>query len=163
MCGSEKRGPEACKEDLYQDRVVVVTPTDSTETDALDALGAFWAFLDTEVIVMSPREHDQLLARTSHLPHLMASLLVGAVAREGTRGLVKDLSSTGFAKTTCLADGSPDMWHDIVKSNAAPVRQELIALKLEVEKLISDIEQNDFEAVRNYLEQTMLQRREILD
>jgi len=163
LCGSEKQGPEACIEDLYEDRVVVVTPSDTTETDALDALGAFWSFLDTEVIVTSPREHDNLLARTSHLTHLMASILVGTVAREGTRGLVKDLSSTGFAKTTCLADGSPDMWHDIVKSNAIPVRQELTALKLEIEKLIADIDKNDFEAVRNYLEQTMLQRRELID
>ncbi len=72
LAGSEKRGAEHADADLFQDRLTIVTRTPTTDPSALERTSAFWRALGSRVRVMDPEEHDQALAVTSHLPHLLA-------------------------------------------------------------------------------------------
>ena len=149
MAGSEKTGMEAARGDLYVDACVLVTPTPASPEAAVRRLTAFWESVGGAVTVMTPEEHDALIARTSHLPHLAAALLVAAVARDGRS--VFPFCGPGFRDTTRIAAGSEDVWHDIVKSNAAAIRRELDVYRDELDSLCGLLDRGDFEAVRTLL------------
>lgn len=150
MAGSEKVGMEAARAGLYERACVLVTPgNDAHSTAAGDELRRFWETVGAEVTFITPEAHDRLVARTSHLPHLMAALLVEAVNRDGD--WVLGFCGPGFRDTTRIAAGSEDVWHDIVKSNAISVRDELDVLRVGIDSLCGKIDSGDFEAVRGWL------------
>jgi prephenate dehydrogenase len=112
LAGSEKRGVEFAHADLLEGRVTVVTKTSETAPADLNRTIAFWRSLGSEVIVMDPEEHDRALAMTSHLPHLVASALVGALTPS-----LFPLTGTGFRDTTRVAAGDPALWTGIFLQN----------------------------------------------
>ena len=112
LAGSEKRGPQYADADLFRDRVTVLTRTARTDPQALEALTHFWRSLCSRVRVMDPVEHDQSLALTSHLPHLVASALAGILPPE-----IQDLTASGFKDTTRIAAGDASVWTGIFAQN----------------------------------------------
>jgi prephenate dehydrogenase len=124
LAGSEKRGPEYADADLFQDRLTVVTPTPRTDAAALERTTAFWRALGSWVTVMSPEEHDQALAVTSHLPHLAAAALAGILP-----AALHELTATGFRDTTRIAAGDPAIWTGIFLQNRAAVLEALETLQ----------------------------------
>ncbi|HEX5273041.1 MAG TPA: prephenate dehydrogenase/arogenate dehydrogenase family protein [Gemmataceae bacterium] len=120
LAGSEKRGPEHADADLFQGRVTVVTPTPRTDAAAVERTADFWRGLDSRVIVMGPDEHDQALAMTSHLPHLLASALAGILPPQ-----LRPLAATGFRDTTRVAAGDPSIWTGIFLQNRAALIEAL--------------------------------------
>jgi len=114
IAGGEKNGAEAATADLFNNRVAVVTPTENTNGAALTAIRNLWQSLGSRVVEMSPIDHDTLLARTSHLPHLIASALAAATpADEQTLSL----TGPGWLDTTRIAAGDPDLWREIFLAN----------------------------------------------
>ncbi|MCX7700582.1 MAG: prephenate dehydrogenase [Gemmataceae bacterium] len=125
LCGSEKHGPEAARGDLFDGRLVLLTPTPRTTPPAVARASEFWQRLGGRVQSLSPQEHDRVLALTSHLPHLAASALASLLPSEW-RAFV----ANGFRDTTRLASGDPALWAAILNDNAprlAPVIQQLQA------------------------------------
>jgi len=123
LAGSEKRGVKYADPNLFESRVTVVTspPVPLPESgrglgEGLDRAVAFWKALGSKVLVMDPDEHDKALALTSHLPHLVAAALVGAL----TPDLVP-LAATGFRDTTRVAAGDPTLWTGILLQNREAV------------------------------------------
>lgn len=112
LAGSEKHGPEHATANLFQDRLVVLTPGADTSTAAVDRVSLFWQALGARVRRMCAEEHDRALALTSHLPHLAASALAGILPPE-----LIDLTATGFRDTTRLAAGLPRLWEAILLVN----------------------------------------------
>jgi prephenate dehydrogenase len=112
LAGSEKKGPGFARADLFDDRLVILTPDNSVGDNILSQMTAFWHSLGAFVRVMCPVEHDRALALTSHLPHLVASALAGVLPAEWT-----DLTATGFRDTTRVASGDPALWTAIFQSN----------------------------------------------
>ena len=102
LAGSEKSGPEYAQIDLFEGRLVVLTPSATTTPAALDRARAFWLDLGARVEVLGAAEHDHALALTSHLPHLVASVLSGILPCEW-----RGLTASGFRDTTRLAGGQP--------------------------------------------------------
>jgi prephenate dehydrogenase len=158
MAGSEKSGIEAARADLYEGAVTAVTPSRGESDKVVKAVIDLWAGIGSRVIRISPEEHDALVARTSHLPHLIASLLVTATVKEGDANF-RALCGPGFRDTTRIAGGSPDMWHDIVKTNRVAILEALKGCQGQMGELISALEIGDFEAVREQLEQGRRLRR----
>src|SRR5262249_29728245 len=111
LAGSEKQGPEHADADLFAGRLVVVTPGPHTEEAALCRVADFWRALGAGVERMSPEEHDDAVALTSHLPHVVASALAGALPPE-----LAGLTATGFRDSTRIAAGGPDLWAAILRS-----------------------------------------------
>jgi prephenate dehydrogenase len=116
LAGSEKRGPEHARADLFDERVTVLTPTAKTRADAVARATTFWRSLGCRIRVLAPVEHDKALAFTSHLPHLLAATLAGILPEE-----LRELTATGFRDTTRIAAGDPALWSAILQQNAPGV------------------------------------------
>jgi prephenate dehydrogenase len=113
IAGGEKTGPEAARGDLFAKRTVVITPTASTDDHAIETVERFWRWLKGHVVRLSPQRHDEVLARTSHLPHLVASALAAATPAE-----MLPLSAGGWSDTTRIAAGDTEMWRQILLANS---------------------------------------------
>ena len=161
MAGSEKTGLEVARADLYQGAVTAVTPAAGSPAPAIAAVTELWSTVGARVIRLAPDEHDRLVARTSHLPHLVAAMLVGTTGRELTPRL-KDFIGPGFRDTTRVAGGSSDMWHDIVKTNEVAILNELRAYDNALQDLIRRIEAREFDGVRSLLDSCRRLRGELL-
>jgi prephenate dehydrogenase len=114
IAGSERNGPEAAAADLFAGRVAVVTPTDRSDDGAVRAVEEFWESLGSRVLRMTPQEHDAILARTSHLPHLVASALAATTPGNGE---TLPLTGSGWSDTTRIAAGDPELWRQIFLAN----------------------------------------------
>ncbi|MGH7201094.1 MAG: prephenate dehydrogenase [Planctomycetaceae bacterium] len=116
LAGSEKQGFEHADPKLFEGRVCVVTPNDSTPADQLDRLCGFWRSLGLTIVEMSVEAHDRALAQTSHLPHLAAAAIASLVDDEN-----RPLAATGFRDTTRIAAGDPALWTAILLANAQEI------------------------------------------
>jgi prephenate dehydrogenase len=148
LAGSEKRGPEHANADLFQGRVTVVTPTPHTQPEAVEQTCAFWRALGSRVRLMTPEEHDQALALTSHLPHLLASALTGILPPE-----LKELTATGFRDTTRVAAGDPSIWTGIFAQNRRAVLEALSVLRDRLDAFRTALERSDDKALDDLLAQ----------
>jgi prephenate dehydrogenase len=157
MAGSDQTGLEVAREDLYQGAVVVVTQGKAPSA-SVEVVQRFWETVGASVVMLEPDAHDRMVARTSHLPHLVASLLVRSVYRD-ERERVERFCGTGFRDTTRIAAGSEDIWHDIVKSNRTAVADELAAFREELDRVRVMLDSADFEGIRSFLAHSRELRR----
>jgi prephenate dehydrogenase len=148
LAGSEKSGPEYANAQLFQDRLVVVTPTEATCGRALEQVKGFWRLLGARLHEMGPEEHDRALALTSHLPHLLASALAGILPP----GL-HELTASGFRDTTRLAAGHPGLWTAILQANQAGVLAALERLEEQLGCFRAALSEGDVEALHTLLQQ----------
>ncbi len=112
LAGSEKKGPTHARADLFENRLTVVTPTMATDAAACETVTAFWKSLGSRVVSMTPENHDDALAMTSHLPHAIAATLAGVTPID-----LLGLTAGGFRDTTRIASGDPGLWTAIFQSN----------------------------------------------
>lgn len=113
IAGSEKQGYEAARSDLFHGKTCVVTPTEQSIPTALERTKLFWESVGCRVVELSPERHDEILARTSHLPHLLASALAAALPSEE-----RQFTGSGFRDTTRIAAGDAELWQAILSENA---------------------------------------------
>jgi prephenate dehydrogenase len=126
----------------------VVTPTAQTNPEAVEQTCAFWRALGSRVKRMTPEEHDQALALTSHLPHLLASALAGVLPPE-----LQELTATGFRDTTRVAAGEPSLWTGIFAQNRRAVLDALGVFKGRLEDFRTALERGDEKALDDLLAQ----------
>ncbi len=161
LCGSEQQGIDAARPDLYQGALVFVSAPPGAPIRSVRTVCAFWRRVGGRVVSCDAREHDRMVGRTSHLPHLVASLLAVTVGRAGTEQL-RTYCGSGFADTSRVAEGSPEVWHDIVVTNRANVAEELRAYRTQAERLIKMLDDGDFEGIQQFLAQGQAARRSLL-
>jgi prephenate dehydrogenase len=135
MAGSEKRGVEFARTDLFENATCILTPTERTDAGALAAVEEFWRMLGMRTTRLSPGEHDRHLAEVSHLPHAVAAALV---AMQEEPALT--LAGKGFLDTTRIAGGDGGLWRDILLDNADNVRASVGRLREELGKLLGLLE-----------------------
>ena len=120
LAGSEKQGWEHSLSDLFDGRVCVVTPVSETsgseQSASVSRLTNFWQRIGMRVIELSPEAHDRALAQTSHVPHVVASALARTLEESN-----RSFAATGFADTTRIAAGDPDVWVPILLDNSAAI------------------------------------------
>ena len=122
MAGGEKMGVLAARADLFECAVNIVTPTKNSSASAVRKLEKFWKSLGARVLKMPPAQHDLLVSRTSHLPHVVAAALANLVLNPAHPKTQSQLCANGFRDTTRIASGSPEMWRDIVLANRENLR-----------------------------------------
>jgi prephenate dehydrogenase len=135
MAGSEKRGVEFARADLFQNAMCILTPTPRTDPKAEKEVTAFWQSLGMRTTRLSPEEHDRLLADVSHLPHALAAALV---TMQSEKALT--LAGKGFLDATRIAGGDGALWRDILMDNRDNVLASIGELKKHLgalEKLLS--------------------------
>ncbi len=120
MAGSEKTGLEAARADLFEGAVCLVTPEEGrTSAEATTRATLFWRGVGCEVRELAPGLHDAMVARISHVPHVVAAGVVNAVGREMPGAF--EFCGPGFRDTTRVASGSPSMWTEILRCNRREV------------------------------------------
>ncbi len=117
IAGSEKSGVSASKSDLFLRHKVILTPLAETDRHALRVVHELWDRLGAEVHHMEVRRHDEVLAATSHLPHLLAFSLVDTLANDRENRDIFRYAAGGFRDFTRIAASDPMMWHDIFLAN----------------------------------------------
>ncbi len=161
IAGSEKTGMEAGNPDLYDGRLTIVCPSKHTPDTAEQAVVALWKSAGSDVVEMSPAEHDAMLASTSHLPHMVAAALARSVADDDP-AMKADFCGTGFKDTTRVASGSADMWVDIIDTNRVALEAELDRFNEELQGLIGILRGGDSDDIRKWLQEAAAARNEIL-
>lgn len=127
MAGSHKTGVESASATLFRNTISILTPTESTNREALEVVSSLWKAIGARVEYLSPEDHDLFVAAVSHAPHILACALVQVVSkveRDGKDAI--NYAATGFADMTRIAGGSPDIWKAIFLQNA-----EMTSLMLE--------------------------------
>ncbi|MFE8073187.1 bifunctional prephenate dehydrogenase/3-phosphoshikimate 1-carboxyvinyltransferase [Marinobacteraceae bacterium S3BR75-40.1] len=147
IAGSEKSGVGAANPELFAQHKVILTPHDEVDTQAFADLKAFWESLGAEVLTMSVERHDEVLAATSHLPHLIAFSLVDTLAGEDDNKDIFRYAAGGFRDFTRIAASDPVMWHDIFMANRDAVLTVLDHFTGDLDRLRQAIEQGDGQAL----------------
>ena len=117
IAGKEFSGVEAADPSLYFGHTVILTPDETTNSEAIETVAALWRECGAIVEIMSSRDHDKVLAATSHMPHLVAFSVVDMLSRHSSRENVFKYSAGGFRDFTRIASGDPEMWRDICLCN----------------------------------------------
>jgi prephenate dehydrogenase len=148
MAGSEKTGVEFARADLFEEALCLVTPTRATPAEDATAVCHFWQALGGHTVTLSPQQHDKLMARISHLPHVAAAALVRLAGKQNAI----DLAGPGFQDTTRIASGNSAMWTDILRSNGKPIQKALDDLIKELTKVRGYLQDEDIRAIEKWLE-----------
>ena len=123
IAGGEKSGFEASRADLFQEEKCIVTPTPKTNPTALKKISELWEQAGMKVISMDVEEHDLILGAVSHLPHVIAYVLMNTIGGISTKNYeeITSFSGKGLKDITRIASSDPVMWRDICLSNKKPV------------------------------------------
>ncbi len=147
IAGSEKSGVAASNPTLYRRHKVILTPEPGNDPQAVARVRALWAACGAEVLEMAVERHDQVLARTSHLPHLLAFSLVDTLARQDERLEIFRYAAGGFRDFTRIAGSDPVMWRDVFTANRDAVLAALDDFEAGVARLRSAVERGDGDAM----------------
>jgi len=135
LAGDHRAGATHARADLFDGRTVVVTPTRASQASDVQQLCDFWQLLGAKTLKMTARQHDQAVAATSHLPHLVAAALASATPEE-----LDELISTGWLDTTRIAAADPELWTQIFLSNRKCVLGSLKRLETNITRLRTALE-----------------------
>ena len=138
LAGSHRRGAVAADANLFAGKIAIVTPAAATPARDVEQVGGFWASLGSTVFVMPPREHDKIVAATSHAPHLVAAAIAAA-----TPTAARTFAATGWRDTTRIAAGDPELWADILLDNAGQMGDAMRRIATVADKMLSAIEAGD--------------------
>ena len=143
IAGAEQSGPAAALADLYSGKKVVLTPLPENAPADVAIVRAAWQACGALVSELSPKQHDEVFAAVSHLPHLLAFTLVHDLAQRDNRDLLLSFAASGFRDFTRIAASSPEMWRDISLANRDALLREIEQYAAELYKLHQALEQRD--------------------
>ncbi|MCW9029856.1 MAG: prephenate dehydrogenase/arogenate dehydrogenase family protein [Gammaproteobacteria bacterium] len=143
IAGTEKSGVEASFPELYENRRVIITPLETSSPLAISKVRNMWQACGAEVVETSIEHHDEVLAATSHLPHMLAYSLVDTLAKMDAKNEIFDFAAGGFRDFTRIASSDPDMWHDICISNKDALVKMIKIFSDDLQLLAKAIECND--------------------
>ena len=143
IAGTEKNGVEASFEDLFVDHRVILTPLKETSPKAHKLITQMWESVGAKVIDLDVKHHDEVLAATSHLPHMLAYALVDCLASMQESEEIFEYAAGGFADFTRIASSSPGMWHDICFSNKEALIKTLEIFSSHIDNIKSAIEKSE--------------------
>ena len=135
IAGSELSGVSAADETLFKRHKVILTPEKRTSGHAVNLITRAWEITGAAVELMSVQHHDEVLAATSHLPHLLAYSLVDTLANNHENKDIFNYAAGGFRDFTRIASSSPIMWRDIFVGNKNEVLKALDLFTADLQQL----------------------------
>ena len=153
MAGSEKRGVEFARADLFKGALCILTPTAKTNPSTTKQLKEFWQQLGMRLTEMSPEDHDRLVADISHLPHAVAAALVAMQSDPALK-----LAGRGFLDATRIASGDGGLWRDILLDNRDNIRAGVERLQQTLASLLEQLDRKDAEGLRQWLDAAAAKR-----
>ncbi|HET7597282.1 MAG TPA: prephenate dehydrogenase/arogenate dehydrogenase family protein [Burkholderiales bacterium] len=158
IAGTEQSGAGAAYADLFRERKVILTPTRETSAGALRAVRSAWRQCGALLIRMAAREHDDVLAAVSHLPHVVAFALMNALAQRADAPQVLRHSGGGLRDTVRIAGSSPEMWRDVCLANRDALLAALDGYTAELTRCRTAIEHGDGAALEAMFERARAAR-----
>ncbi len=143
IAGTEQSGVEASFAELFIDHRVILTPVEETSDKAHKLITDMWQAVGADVIDLDVVHHDEVLAATSHLPHMLAYALVDCLAGMQERDEIFKYAAGGFADFTRIASSNPDMWHDICFSNREALLKTLDVFSDHINQIKAAIKDSD--------------------
>ena len=159
IAGTENSGVEASFSTLYKDHRVILTPVDNTSPEAIALVTRLWQSAGAEVISMEHHHHDQVLAATSHLPHLLAFSLVNTLTTLDEKQEIFENAAGGFRDFTRIASSDPYMWQDICLANKDALLEHLEHFSKDLDRLRKALQQADGE----FLKQAFIRAKQSRD
>lgn len=150
MAGSERSGPFAASAALFEGRPWAVTPHDTAAAASVDLVTALARVCGATPVTFTPDEHDQAVARTSHLPHLLAALVAGRLNDAPREHLA--LSGQGVRDVTRIAAGDPRLWQQIIAANTPALSVLLHDVRADVDTLLEALAAGDRTAIGRVLD-----------
>ncbi len=158
MAGAERMGVKAARPDLFENAICVVTPTPQSPPPLVQKLEEFWRSVGGRPMRLSPELHDDLVSRSSHLPHVVAAELANYVLSPVHPREQSILCATGFRDTTRVASGSPEMWRDICLANRRNLARVLGVFIEDLQEFQLALENADSRAIAEFFEQGKARR-----
>ena len=164
IAGTENSGPESGFAGLFKNGWCILTPNKNTSKDSVKIIKYMWQLVGMKVDIMDSNYHDEVLAITSHIPHIIAYSIVGTIANLQTT-LKKEVikyAASGFRDFTRIAASDPIMWRDIILYNRQSILKMLNLFKKDLLKLEHAIENNDDKFLLNLFTKTRKIRKDII-
>ncbi|HET8577323.1 MAG TPA: prephenate dehydrogenase/arogenate dehydrogenase family protein [Methylomirabilota bacterium] len=159
MAGSEQSGYAISRADLFRGALVILTPTERSDPQAVKRVSEFWEAVGGRVTTMDPASHDRAVAAISHLPHLVADALVDGVLRMDPHFL--DVAARGFKDTTRIAASNARVWQQIFQENRGALVEALGAFRQALDHLERLIASGDAAAVERELDRIRRERERL--
>jgi prephenate dehydrogenase len=150
MAGSEKTGAAAARADLFQNAVCLVTPGGQSSATVVAEIEGFWQAVGAWPVRMSAEAHDDLVSRSSHLPHVVAAELANYILSPAHPKEQALVCATGFRDTTRIASGSPEMWRDIALANRKNLCRVLGVFIEDLQEFQLSLERGDVRAIEEF-------------
>ena len=163
IAGTEHNGVEASFAELYQNRRVILTPLPETDSAATKRVAEMWRLCGAEVAEMEVEHHDEVLAATSHLPHMLAFSLVDALARMKENDEIFLYAAGGFRDFTRIASSNPVMWRDICLANQDALGEMLHRFANELTDLATTLREGNGEHLLEIFERAKAARDRYID
>jgi prephenate dehydrogenase len=160
MAGSEKFGPEHAHPDLYVNSATIVQPRWDLAADAWDTVVGLWRAVGSTVVEMNPERHDLLIARTSHVPHVVSACLALLVT-----GLndARPVIGNGFRDMTRIAAGRPEIWRDVCLTNRDAILDGIDALMKRLEEFRDMTARDAADRLAEFFDSARKARHEAVD
>jgi len=141
IAGKEKSGVEAADQSLFNNKRVIITPSENTNKASIDMVGNLWQAIGANVEIMNAKSHDDLLGMTSHLPHMLAFALMDYLISKNPDAC--DYAAGGFKDFSRIASSDSVMWRDICLNNADEIIKHIDGYKDTLDKLSSLIKEHN--------------------
>ena len=164
IAGTEQSGPNAGFSELFVNRWCIITPMPNNKKKSIILIKKFWSALGSKIEIMTPERHDQIMAITSHLPHLIAYNIVSTAAdiENVTKSDVIKYSASGFRDFTRIASSDPTMWRDIMLHNKDSLLEVISRFSEDLSMLQKAIRWDDGETLFKLFTRTRKIRNKII-
>ena len=146
IAGSEQRGIEFARDDLFDQTVCILTTTKKTNRRAVQTLKRFWSGLGCSVRLMTPANHDRPFANISHLPHITAATLINSNSSKDLK-----FAGKGFLDTSRIASSPANIWADVLLTNTSNTTKAIDRITGELLKIKTAIKSGNRTKVENLL------------
>ena len=158
IAGSEQRGIEFARDDLFDRAICILTTTKKSNRQAVATLSGFWSELGCILQSMTPAEHDRIFANVSHLPHITAVALTNA-----NKGEDLTYCGKGFMDASRIASSSANIWADVLSTNAKNITRGIDKVIAELTRLRKAIEKGDKKQIEVLLDKARVKRAALIE
>jgi len=158
IAGSEKSGIEAGTVGLYQNKKVILTPSQQNSQSSIDKVADMWQQCGAHIEYLSVKQHDKVLAATSHLPHLLAFSMVTYLSGLNDHDEIFKYAAGGFRDFTRIASSDSVMWRDVCLANGEALIELIDGYKKELDGVAEAIKQHDAEKLLELFGKAKLER-----
>jgi prephenate dehydrogenase len=153
IAGSEQRGIEFARDDLFEGAMCILTTTKKTDQKVVQTMKNFWSKLGCSVKLMTPTQHDRIFANVSHVPHITAAALINANNDEELK-----FAGKGFMDTSRIASGPHNIWSDVLLTNVNNTTRGIDKIIAELNKIKKAIQKEDKQQIEQLLKKARKKR-----